>query len=500
MNLRDYQEEDARVMLRALRADSPVDRVCFNLNEPGLGKTVEGAAVLGRLPADRPALVVCPTGVRGAWEEELARWAPGREVVVPEDTFSLRRPDPGQVTILGFDQLGATRPPRAQATSTPAAREKAERALDLHRRRGRALASLRDLLPGTVLLADEVHYAKGARTARSLALEDLWKKSCRPRGGAYLALSGTIDPRDPVDLWVALEVAGVALRVWPGGILECLQGHFGGRYDRTSRRWSFPAEPPGGSVLEGEVGRRLSRYAFRRAQEDVLGELPAPRREVTVCPVTGGTRVLADRLLDAAVASRGASVLTSPGELVEALARRLAGQDLGVVSEARAALAVAKIPTMARRLTELLAGGVGLPGDPVVVCSEHRAPIDYLREKALAPGAPPWGFVTGDEDKRARDLVIAELRAGKLAGVGITSAGGVGITLVESRRMLKVSSSWSADEEQQRERRLLRFGQRREVTIESIVADHPVEAAVLSVVSRKAARSAATWGRSGSST
>ena len=511
MSLRNYQEQDVQFMLRALAAPSPVDRVAFNLNEPGLGKTVEGAAVIGRLPAERPALVVCPTGVRAAWQEELAAWAPDREVIIPEDTFSLRRPDPGQVTIVGFDQLGAMRPPKPVAAAL--LRDKSKKAkladaqathakaIDLHRRREQSQASLRDLLPGTVLVADEVHYAKSARTARSLALEELWKDACRPRGGAYLPLSGTIDPRDPVDLWVALEVAGVALRVWPGGITACLQDHFGGRFDRLSKRWTFPAEPPGGPVTEGPVGERLRRYVIRRVQEDVLDELPAPTRLVTVCPVAGSARVLADRLLDAAVASRGEHVLTSPGELVEALARRLTtGSDLGVFSEARAALAEIKIPTLERRLFELRLRGIGIPGDPVVVCSEHRSPVDWLRRaEALASMSGPWGFITGDESKAQRDKVIDDLRAHRLAGVAITAAGGVGITLIESRYMIKVSSSWSADDEQQRERRILRFGQKRPVTIESIVADHPVEAAVLSVVSKKAARSAATWGRSRSS-
>lgn len=489
-DLRTYQEENAAHLLAALTERDPTDRVRFDLSEPGLGKTVTGAAVIGRLPAERPVVVVAPAGVRAAWKEELPRWAPDREVVVPEDTFSLRRPDPGQVTLVGFDQLGALRAPARGADA---------RTLDLHQRRALALASLRDLAPGTVLVADEVHAAKGARTARSLELERLWQRA-RARGGAYLPLSGTIDPCSPVDLWVALDVAGVSGRVFPGGIMECLGGHFGGTYDRMSRRWTFPEVPPGGSVLEGAVGRRLRRYVVRRTQEEVLGELPEPRRVVTVCPVDGASRALADRLLDAAVASRGAAVLREPGELLNALASRLTmAGDLGLVTEARAALARQKIPVMERRLAELRAAGVGVPGEPVVVFSEHRAPIDRLRDLAAATPRLPWGFITGDENRRERERVVADLRARKLAGVALTAAGQEGITLIEGGYMFKVSSSWSHDAEQQRERRILRYGQRRSVTIEALVADHPVEAAVLGVVGRKAARSAATWGRSGSS-
>ena len=50
-------------------------------------------------------------------------------------------------------------------------------------------------------------------------------------------------------------------------------------------------------------------------------------------------------------------------------------------------------------------------------------------------------------------------------------------------------------DEQQAEKRIIRYGQTRPVVIESIIADHPVEHLVLGVLARKAARAAATWAR-----
>ena len=70
-----------------------------------------------------------------------------------------------------------------------------------------------------------------------------------------------------------------------------------------------------------------------------------------------------------------------------------------------------------------------------------------------------------------------------------------GITLIAAAYMLKVSLSWSDADEQQAEKRIIRYGQTRPVIIESIIADHPVEHLVLGVLARKAARAAATWAR-----
>jgi SNF2 family DNA or RNA helicase len=59
--------------------------------------------------------------------------------------------------------------------------------------------------------------------------------------------------------------------------------------------------------------------------------------------------------------------------------------------------------------------------------------------------------------------------------------------------MLKMSPSWSWDDELQAERRLIRYGQRRVVTIETLVLDHEIERMVLRVLQRKKIRSTTTW-------
>lgn len=486
--LKPYQQDGAAHLLAAFGEQHRTDRVRLLLDEPGLGKTCTGARSLALrdqvAEADRPAIVVCPSSVRETWREELARWAPDLTPILPADVASIRRPEPGEVLILGHDQLGCLRPPRKGGKP-----ETYARALELHERRAAALASLGDLHPHTDLIVDEAQYAKGAASARSLALEDLWKKGARASGGVLWILTGTIDPCSPLDLWVILEVAGIARRVWPGGLIE-FAAHFGGRYHDRDGRWDFPELPPGGSVLQGETGERMARFVLLRRQEEVLGELPQPRALVTLCPIDGALAAMCDATLAAAVTC-GPDPEARAGVLLDALTGRAgfksAALDLSILSQARAQIAERKVAFMLARLADLEAQGIGTYEFPIAVYSEHRAPSDALR------GREGWGFITGSDSRKARQQVVADLRAGKLRGVAFTGAGRTGVTLIECGYLLKVSLSWSDADEEQGEKRLIRYGQKREVVIESIVADHPVESLVLGVLSKKGARATATW-------
>ena len=493
--LKPYQQDGSSHLLAAFAEPQRVDRVRLLLDDPGLGKTVTGAATLAArldlLNECRPAIVVCPSSVREVWRRELSVWAPDLTPILPADVASIRAPQVGEVLVLGHDQLGALRPPKGPpATAPQKAHDAYTKAKALHDKREAAIASLRHLAPHTDLIVDEAQYAKGAASARSLVLEDLWKKGARASGGVLWILTGTIDPCSPLDLWVVLEVAGIADRVWPGGLVE-FAAHFGGTYHQRGNRWDFPETPPGGSVLQGPTGERMRRYTLLRKQEDVLGELPTPTARVTLCPVSGALASLGDAVLRSAVSGAANDPDLAAGLILDALSgrRMTVALDLSLLSELRAKLAEVKVAAMLARLAALEAEGIGTTAAPIIVYSEHRAPSDALR------GREGWGFITGADTRKQRQQTILDLEAGLLRGVAITGAGRTGITLIAAAYMLKVSLSWSDADEQQAEKRILRYGQTRPVTIESIVADHPVEHLVLGVLARKAARAAATWAR-----
>ena len=235
----------------------------------------------------------------------------------------------------------------------------------------------------------------------------------------------------------------------------------------------------------------MARYVLLRRQEEVLGELPQPTARVLRCPVTGTLASLGDAVLRAAVTCAHDDPDLAANLILDALSdRRLTTSlDLSLLSELRAKLAEVKVAAMLARLVELEAEGIGTTAAPIIVYSEHRAPSEALR------GRPGWGFITGADSRKVRQQTILDLEAGLLRGVAITGAGRTGITLIAAAYMIKVSLSWSDADEQQAEKRIIRYGQTRPVVIESIIADHPVEHLVLGVLARKAARAAATWAR-----
>lgn len=475
--LRDYQEGAVRFFRSALRARVPARRVRCLFDDPGLGKTPATCVAFG--DPDHPELLLCPAGLVDTWKEHIAIWAPGWRVFIPKTSFDLRAPEFGEVVIVSIDLLATLRPRKIKAQSA----DKVEKAAEQRQRRAVAAARLRNVLPDTCLTVDEVQQIKSASSSRSLAFEDLWKNSVRPRGGMLRILSGTPDPNSLLDLWVILKCCGIERFIFPGDICD-FATYAQGTWSQYERRWKFSDRPLGPiRELEG-----IGEFVLRRTQEEVLGELPQPVASVTTVSAPDSLTAFADELLRWAVASisPGTPIDRRDDAIVEVLTGKT-GLALGDLSKFRKQIAELKIPVMHRRLAELEQSGIGVLGNPVVVYSDHLPPIDVLQ------GRKEWAVLRGGDSRKARTDAVDALRAGKLRGLGMTGAGRVGYTLIESAYMLKMSPSWSWDDELQAERRLIRYGQKRVVTIETLVLDHEIERMVLRVLQRKKIRSTTTW-------
>jgi SNF2 family DNA or RNA helicase len=475
--LRDYQQEAVRFIRSAHNATNMRRRVRCLFDDPGLGKTPVACVSMGA--ADHPELLLCPAGLIDTWREHLAVWAPQFRVFVPKTSFDIRAPEIGEVVIISIDLLATLRP-RVIRSTDPA---KLERAAKQQEQRNIAACRLRMIHPGTCMTVDEVQGVKSAASARSLAFEDLWKKSVRPKGGILRVLSGTPDPNSLLDLWVILECCGIAEFVFRGGIVGFAE-YAQGSWSSFERRWKF-ADKPIGPIRELEG---IGEFVLRRVQDEVLGELPEPNVIVTTVRTPNNIASMADDLLRWAVASIAANTPVERREdaIVEVLTGAK-GVALGDLSKFRKQIAEHKIPVMQTRLMELELVGTGVIGNPIVVYSDHLPPIDALR------GRKGWATLRGGDSRKARTDAVLALREGRIEGLGMTGAGRVGYTLIESAYMLKLSPSWSWDDELQAERRLIRFGQKRVVTIETIVLDHEIERMVLRVLQRKKIRSTSTW-------
>lgn len=468
LELKSYQSAGVEFCLSAASETKSARRTRWLGDDPGLGKTVQGAVVLREAFARELAtcaIVIAPAGLLRVWRRELLRWAPRVRVLLPASSAKLRAPEPGEVLVMSYDAFAVL------VTE--------EREGEAQTERLAALSSLQNLLAGTWLVADELHYIRGKASDRSLCFEHL-RELVHRRRGVCIGLSGSIMPNTPLDLWIALTRFGIAQLVFPRGITEWAE-HFGGHYDRRSRRWHFAKHPPGGSILPRLHGSGL---ILRRTSEEVGNELPPVVYAVTKCSVPDELVTMSRTLIaEALTGDRALAFEQSSGEDIDLLNLEKA-LDFGELSRLRKESAAAKIPTMLRRLDELERDR---EGDPIVVCSDHLEPIARLKSR------PGWAVITGAETKTTRDRIITRFQLGELLGVGLTSAGREGLTLTRSNYLLRVSTSWSAENEKQFAGRLVRFGQARTVTIETLVAEHPIEKMVYRKLAEKQVRGLETF-------
>jgi len=181
----------------------------------------------------------------------------------------------------------------------------------------------------------------------------------------------------------------------------------------------------------------------------------------------------------------------SPAEARKAIDLALKWKKLSpgqrVLMEVRKALATAKIPgllELVERYEE--------HGEPVVVFSAHRAPVDILGSRRR------WATIQGKTSDAARQKAIDRFQAGDLLGIALTiDSGGVGITLHRARYAIRVDREWTPGVNKQSENRIYRFGQLQDVTIIDLFADHALDERVEEVNLEKVGLIAAVDGEVG---
>jgi hypothetical protein len=386
-------------------------------DEMGLGKTVQ---VLAALPRDSRVIVVCPAAVKGVWQREFRTWRPEYFVQVLHGLGSFRWPLPRAAAILNFDIL----PDQVIAP------------------------------PGTVLVCDEAHFVKSPhaeRTKKFRALADGVMRS----GGRVWLLTGTPLKNRPPDLWNVLRAARLEEDAF--GSYPQFVRMFGGRKGPFGMTWPDQATHP----IDPDVPLLLQRVSLRRHRRDVLPELPEKTvRDIPVLNLPHDTRKVCDEALEA-LARLGIN-LEEVHDLTELTKHGKVAFD--ILAKARAALAVATIPTMEALIAEYEA-----EGEPLVVFSAHRGPVE------AAGARPGWGIITGAVNATTRTETVAAFQAGKLRGIALTiGAGGVGLTLTRSPHALFVDLAWTPADNSQAEDRVYRIGQTRGVTITRLIPDHQI--------------------------
>lgn len=411
----------------------------------GLGKS---CMALVAAPTGAPILVICPAIAKGVWARETAKWRPDLKSVALSGRGSFRWPAVGEVVATNFDILPAVK----------AGEKDAERPAEF----------LSACPSGTVLVVDECHACKTSKAQRTERVRAI-AAAVRKAGGRTWFLTGTPLLNRPPELWSVLRGLGSAETLFGSffrfaGMAGGSQREIKAQGGRRVLVWQW--NPYG---ARPEVAVTLKKIMLRRMKEEVLADLPPKTRQDIPVDLDNATKRLCDEALRA-VEQRGMTI----EEAVE-LATGAGGLGFEEVSRARAALATAKLDALLN-----LVESYEEAGEPLVVFSAHRAPIDAL---ATREG---WAVITGDTSAEARTEIENRFQRGELLGVGATiKAGGVAITLTRASHAVFVDLDWTPALNLQAEDRIWRIGAKRAVLIQRLVAEHALDERIAKLLADK---------------
>lgn len=423
-------------------------------DEMGLGKTIQALGIANASKAKK-ILIVCPASLRLNWQREAEKW------LVEDLTIGLvnkgKCPADADVLIINYDVLSK------------------------HRK-------TIDLYEWDLLIADEAHYAKNPKAARTKALVGHWNYKKKEwtkepiKAKRRVLLTGTPIVNRPIELWP---------------LVSYLDPDEWDNFFRYARRYAnahnngFGWDFSGAANLEELQEKLRSTILIRRLKADVLADLPAKRRQVIEIPANGASSVVAaeqaawqsqeDRLSDLRSAVQLAKVAEDTSayrEAVEAL-REGARVAFGEMAKVRHETARAKTSYVVDHVAD------AADGQQVIVFAHHLDVIDIiatgLRDRGLRVVT-----LTGNDSMTARQSAVDSFQAGHAdVFVGNLRAAGVGLTLTASSHVVFAELDWVPATLSQAEDRAHRIGQTESVLVQHLVIEGSLDATIAEQVVAK---------------
>jgi SWI/SNF-related matrix-associated actin-dependent regulator 1 of chromatin subfamily A len=356
MKLFPHQEE-ARDFLLA-------NRRCILADQPRVGKTLPAAAAaLEHLPA----IIVCPAIAKTVWEAAFNKLDPSVPVRVITGKKQAAEIICSGVTIVNYDILSSVT----------------------------AFTGIK------TVVFDECHRLKNNKAIRTKAAMLMMKKIDR-----VYALSGTIVPNRPAELWPILHGLGI----YRGGWFDFVY--------RYAKAWN---PPWGGLDVSGasnipELKALVRPHILRRRKEDIFMDYKEPQISLITFDLPIDKR---EQNFDAD------SLMANPNAL-------LAFEGL---SEIMREAGIRKAPLAVEFINDLLQSG-----EPVVVFAHHKDVVSILFD-GLKEFKPV--MVVGDTPKDQRTKNIDDFQSGKTkCFIGNISSCGEGIDLSASDTIVFVEPTW----------------------------------------------------------
>jgi SWI/SNF-related matrix-associated actin-dependent regulator 1 of chromatin subfamily A len=355
MKLFPHQEQAKKFLLAQKRA--------ILADQPRVGKTLPTtAAALENLPA----LIVCPAIAKTVWEAAFNKLAPDVSVRVISGRNDAMKTTQHQVVIINYDLLQYFNNAGYQT-----------------------------------LVLDECHRLANPKAQRTKAAMLLMKQIDR-----VYALSGTLVPNKPAELWPILHGLGI----YRGGWFDFVY--------RYAKAWN---PPWGGLDVSGasnipELKELVRPHMLRRKKEDIFMNYQEPQVSLITFDLAVDKR---EQEFDAD------ALMANPNAL-------LAFEGL---SEIMREAGIKKAPLAADFIDDLLRAG-----EPVVVFAHHKEVVNILEDE-LRIHKPVK--VVGDTPKAQRQKNIDAFQAGKTkCFIGNIGSCGEGIDLSVADTIVFVEPTW----------------------------------------------------------
>lgn len=412
------------------------DKSALIADEMGLGKTIQAVGVINMNPSYRNILVICPASLRLNWKRELAKWLVNDYTigVVDRDKY----PENTDILIINYDVVQKHR------------EKLMEREWDL-------------------LVADEAHYLKNPKAARTKAILGHGKRNPGLPAKHKVFLTGTPILNRPVELFPIIS----ALDPERWNSFFSFARRYCGAQD-NGWGWDFS----GASHLEELQDRLRSTIMIRRLKMDVLTELPSKRRQVIELPADSRIRKLI---------KEESSIWDSKSDVIEGLRLAL---ELSKVSDSvddyRDAMRnlkegiEAQFTEMARLREEI--AGLKVPyvvehvknaTGKVVIFAHHKSVVRKLKEELGDEAVVLVGDTKIEDRQAAVDAFQNDPKV--LYFIGSIKAAGVGITLTAASHVVFAELDWVPGNISQAEDRCHRIGQTESVLVQHLVMEGSID-------------------------
>jgi SWI/SNF-related matrix-associated actin-dependent regulator of chromatin subfamily A-like protein 1 len=464
-------------------------------DEQGLGKTIQACGAINMLSAfdEMNILIVCPTSLKFVWRDEIEKW------VVPERTLNLYYGK--TTTTLDFPEQPANVPPGTCAKLT-------------FHIVGYNLAARKDIRlklrkqKFDMVIYDEAHTLRNPKAKQTQVCLGFNNTIPYIREAKYfLCLTGTPIANRPKDIFPI--ISRLAPKVFGDDFHE-FGVEFCGGYEG---KWGW--DYSGKSNLKKLHSLLINSVMIRRKKKDVLQDLP----DKTVIPVLidptdretmrdlgidpAGVKVLKEYLeaekiaLDAMKLDKYGPEAIQKVSKVQSSTRTKNGVSnvefgailddvdklelaLECIAKKRKEVGDIKASIAADFVQNLLDGGE----EKVVVFAHHTSVIDIIRERLKAYGVVK---LVGSSTSAQREAAVKAFQTDESIRVIILNiiAGGTGITLTRSSRVVFAELDWTPSNIDQCIDRCHRFGQKFGVVAQLLVLKESLEAHIAKMIEDK---------------